>query len=79
MSQLGMLGGFARMTQKPRMAKAHSKQVADEYLRLGWTLCSESRVAGFDEPAEYYFEWQRTDEPISIDWIEFNRKHELAA
>jgi len=78
-AQLFSLGGFERMTQKPRMAKAHSKQVADEYLRLGWTLCSESRVPGYDEPAEYYFEWQRTDEPISIDWIEFNRKHEPAA
>jgi hypothetical protein len=52
-------------TRKPLMAKAHSKQVADEYLKLGWTLCSESRVAGFDEPAEYYFEWQRADAPMA--------------
>lgn len=67
------------MTQKARRAKAHSRQVADEYLRLGWTLCSVSGVEGCDEPAEYYFEWQRDDEPISIDWMEFKRKQEPAA
>jgi hypothetical protein len=66
------------MNIKPHMAKAHSKLVADEYLRLGWTLCSESRMPGYDEPAEYYFEWRRADEPVSIDWAELNRKHESA-
>jgi hypothetical protein len=53
------------------MAKAHSKQVADEYLRLGWTLRTEFRVEGDEEPYEYFFEWLREDEPVSIDWSKF--------
>lgn len=63
------------MKTKPRMAKAHSRQVADEYLRLGWTLRTEFRPAAVDEPYEYFFEWLRDDEPIGIDWSRVTDGH----
>ena len=66
------------MQMKPRMAKAHSKQVADEYLRLGWTLRTEFRAEGDDEPYEYFFEWLREDKPVSIDWSKFTHGHNAA-
>ncbi len=59
------------MKAKPRMAKAHSKKVAEEYLRLGWTLRTEFRGPGDNEPCEYFFEWLQEDEPVSIDWNKF--------
>jgi hypothetical protein len=62
----------------PRLAKAHSQLVADEYQRLGWTLRTEFRAPGDEEPYEYLFEWLRDGEPVSIDWVEFKRKHEMA-
>lgn len=70
------------MTNKSRLAKAHSKLVADEYLRLGWTLKHEFFADEFKdapsyihEPCEYLFEWCHEGEPVSIDWIEFHKKH----
>lgn len=66
---------LAVMKAKPRMAKAHSKQVADEYLRLGWTLRREFRNPADAEPYEYFFEWLREDEPVSIDWSRFRDGH----
>ena len=60
------------------MAKAHAKRVADEYLRLGWTLCTEFRAPGGIEPYEYLFEWLREDEPASIDWSKFRGENHAA-
>jgi len=66
----------------PRMAKAHSKLVADEYLRLGWTLrreffaTEEKDESGYiDEPYEYFFEWCQNTDPVHIDWKVFHRKY----
>ena len=56
------------MSCKPRYAKAHSKRVADEYLRLGWTLRHEFHVEPDEEPYEYFFEWDKEGEPVSPDW-----------
>jgi hypothetical protein len=56
---------------KPTMAKAHSKIIADEYVRLGWTLVTEFTAPGDKEPYEYYFEWRGDGEPVSIDWTRF--------
>jgi hypothetical protein len=53
------------------MAKVHSKKMADELLRLGWTLVTEFQDPGDDEPYEYYFEWKGNGEPIYIDWNRF--------
>ena len=50
------------------MAKAHSRPVADEYLRLGWTLQSEFYAEGDDEPSEYLLTWVHSEEPLTIDW-----------
>ena len=52
------------METKPRYTKAHSKTVADELLRLGWTLSNEFREPGDKEPYEYLFEWLRVDAPV---------------
>jgi hypothetical protein len=60
------------------MAKAHSKQVADEYLRLGWTLRTQFRETDNDERYEYFFEWLREDDPVSIDWSKFRDGHKAA-
>ena len=62
----------------PRKVKAHGKVVADEYLRLGWTLEHEFRETPDSQPYEYYFEWQRPGEPVLIDWTKF-REHTDAA
>jgi len=52
-----------RLTDKPRYAKAHSQAVADEYMRLGWTLRKQFRSAEAKEPYEYLLEWLRAGEP----------------
>jgi hypothetical protein len=57
--------------QNPRMAKAHSRLVATEYLRLGWTLRKEFYAEGDGEPYEYLFIWDRPEEPKHIDWGTF--------
>lgn len=44
------------------MSKAHSQKLADEHVRLGWTLKHEFRASESEEPYEYYFEWE-SDEP----------------
>ena len=53
-----------RFTKKPPMAIARSKQAADEYLRLGWTLRKEFRVAGEGDPYNYFFEWLGEGDPV---------------
>jgi hypothetical protein len=45
------------------MAKCHSQRAANEFLRLGWTLKKEFRVAGDEEPYEYLFVWEGAGEP----------------
>jgi hypothetical protein len=56
------------------MAKAHSKLVADEYVRLGWTLRREFQEPGDDEPYEYLLEWLREGDPMSIDFSKFTER-----
>jgi hypothetical protein len=56
---------------KPRLAKAHSQLVADEFLRLGWTLRTEFYAEGDAEPYEYLLSWEREEEPPRIDWDKF--------
>lgn len=62
------------MNPKPRMAKAHSKQVAEEYLRLGWTLEKEFYTEGAEEPYEYLLVWNGIEEPPQVDWENFPSK-----
>lgn len=59
---------------RPRLAKAHSKRVADEYIRLGWTVRDQFFAEGVDEPYEYLLEWKREGEPVSVDWDEFRKR-----
>jgi len=59
---------------KPRMVKAHSRLVADEYIRLGWTLQKEFYADGSEEPYEYFFVWNHAEEPAHIDWASFPSK-----
>jgi hypothetical protein len=48
----------------PKLAKAHSAQMAEEYIRLGWLLRHEFRANGDDELYEYLFEWQAEGDAI---------------
>jgi hypothetical protein len=48
---------------RPRFAKACSQKIADEYVRLGWTLRHEFRVPGDNQPYEYLLEWRQGTEP----------------
>jgi hypothetical protein len=48
----------------PKLRKAHSAQVAEEFIRLGWTLKYEFRASDDDQPYEYVFEWCAAGEPI---------------
>ena len=50
--------------RKPRLAKAHSSYVVDLYIRLGWVVKTEFRVAGDDEPYEYILEWPHDTDPV---------------
>jgi hypothetical protein len=61
------------MDSKPiaKFAKAHSRLVADEYLRLGWTLDREFYADGDEEPYEYLFVWESREAPRHIDWKAF--------
>jgi hypothetical protein len=51
------------MNPKPRLAKAHSRRLADEYVRLGWTLQKEFYAEGGNEPCEYLLVWNRPGRP----------------
>ena len=51
---------------KPHLAKVHSKALADEYVRLGWTMRKELRTPGLGEPYEYLLEWLHQGEPPAI-------------
>jgi hypothetical protein len=62
------------MNPKPRHAKAHSKLVANEYLRLGWTLRRKFYAKGDEEPYEYFFSWDGDGDPVGIDWIDFSKR-----
>jgi hypothetical protein len=42
--------------KKARLAKAHSSVIADLYVKAGWVVRTEFRVAGDDEPYEYILE-----------------------
>jgi hypothetical protein len=53
------------------MAKAHSQLVADEYIRLGWTLKNEFYAEADDEPYEYFLTWDHPEDPRHIDWKGF--------
>jgi hypothetical protein len=48
---------------KPKIAKAHSKRHAREFVRLGWTLQTEFRAHEDDEPYEYFFVWEKDEDP----------------
>ena len=48
----------------PKLGKCHSAQMAEEFIRLGWTLKHEFYANGDDEPYEYLFEWCAAGEPI---------------
>lgn len=51
------------MANKPRLAKAHRKEVADQYQKLGWTLVSQLTDGVSDEPYEYLFRWDHEADP----------------
>ena len=40
------------------------KRLANEFLRLGRTLKKAFREQGHEEPAEYFFVWERAGEPV---------------
>jgi hypothetical protein len=52
------------VSSKPRFAKCHSQHLADEYVRIGWTLVSEFRDKPDEEPYEYVLAWKKDDEPM---------------
>ncbi len=52
-----------RTGTKQRFAKAHSRLIAADLQRLGWTLRREFREPGDEEPYEYLFEWAREGAP----------------
>jgi hypothetical protein len=54
------------MADKPRFAKAHRKEVAGQYLELGWTLVSKFADGEIDEPYEYVFRWDHQSEPKHV-------------
>ena len=39
--------------------------MAEEFIRVGWTLKREFYAEGDDEPCEYFFEWQGLGDPVS--------------
>jgi hypothetical protein len=48
----------------PRLGKCHSAQMAEQFIRLGWTLKYEFRTEDDDEPYEYVFEWLGIGDPV---------------
>lgn len=62
------------MDNQPRFAKAHSKLVALEYQRLGWTVVREFFSTASEEPYEYVLEWKKAEPPVYIDWEEWRRR-----
>lgn len=47
----------------PKLGKAHSAQIAQRFISMGWTLKHEFRAKGDSEPYEYVFEWELEGEP----------------
>jgi hypothetical protein len=62
------------MDSQPRMARAHSSAVAEEYKRLGWTLVQEIRAEPGKPPSEYYFEWKHEGPPCHFDFESFEKR-----
>jgi len=50
--------------KKARLAKADSSVIADLYVKAGWVVRTEFRVAGDDEPYEYILEWPSDGDPV---------------
>ncbi len=48
---------------KPRFVKVHSKALAEQYQRLGWTMASQFQAPGGCEPYEYLLECWHEGEP----------------
>jgi hypothetical protein len=57
-------GKSDRTNALPKLGKAHSAQMAEEFVRLGWTLKHEFRADSDDEPYEYVFEWLADGEAV---------------
>lgn len=57
------------MDDKPQRAKLHSKQVADEYVALGWRVTNEFWTAGYEEPYEIIVVWPGPGEPMWPEWM----------
>jgi hypothetical protein len=55
------------MSAQQRFFKAHSKTVAFELTRVGWTLREEYYRPNDPEPYEYLFEWTHDHEPEGIN------------
>jgi hypothetical protein len=51
----------------PKLGKAHSAKMAEEFIRLGWTLKHEFRANSDEEPYEYLFEWQAAGDAVYPD------------
>jgi len=52
---------------KPPTVQTDSKAIADEYLRLGWTLTREFSGSSHGESSVYLLEWLGEGDPVRID------------
>ena len=59
---------------KPRVAKVRSKILAEEYLRLGWTLVRELSGPHGSHSSVYLFEWGHRGKPVRIDAKRFGEE-----
>ncbi len=50
--------------------------MAENYLKLGWTLKHEFRDQPENEPYEYLFEWMQAGAPVGIQSSELRTENE---
>ena len=74
---IDFLGELWRWIRSPKRltVQTESKTVADEYLRLGWTLIREFDGAAHGESPVYLLEWLRDGKPVRIDATKFSKRN----
>jgi hypothetical protein len=64
------------MTDQPNQVKVRSRRMADEYLRVGWEMSSQSPSPSNDESSECLLHWPGDGIPVQPDWSLLERLSE---
>jgi len=64
------------MTDQSNQVKVRSRRMADEYLRVGWEMVSQSPATAGDESSGCLLYWPGDGDPVQPDWSLLQRLSE---